>query len=258
VDCEFFGGEKVTWIVWAATAVALLFLGYLCWRGYFLRDPIRWSPDENGILSPADGYVLYIKHIESGQVPVATKKQRDIPLSEIKKETTFAGHEGVLIGIFMTPFSVHVNRAPIEGTIKSRIHFKVGPNFSMLRPFYEIIVSGRPITEDHEYQRTNERLTTGIESDEGTLYVVQIADSWVDRIVSWAAPGDFVGRGERIGMIRFGSQCDVFIPKAMIKEINVNKGQYVYAGVSVLASTPDDEDDYDGEYLAGIRGQENN
>jgi phosphatidylserine decarboxylase len=232
----------VTAIAWVLIAVALLFGAYLGWRLFFLRDPVR-IPPERGILAPADGYILYIKTIEAGTIPVATKKASDIPLPEVTREPEFEGADGVLIGIFMTPFSVHYNRAPCGGTVTSRKHFHVGPNLSMVRPFYEIMVSGKPITEDNEYRHRNERLTTGIQTSQGLLHVIQIADSWVDRIVSWAAPGERVGRGEKIGMIRFGSQCDVFIPRNMIKEISAIKGHYVYAGISVLATTVEGGDD---------------
>jgi len=225
----------MTVLVGLLIAVAILFAAYVSWRIYFLRDPDRAPAAAAGILAPADGYVLYMRDIAAGQVPVATKKKTDIKLSEVQDES-FAGQDGLLIGIFMTPFSVHVNRAPIAGTVDSRVHFRAGPNLSMVRPLYEIFVTGRPTTEDHLFQKKNERLTTGIKTDRGTVFIVQIADSWIDRIVSWAAPGDPIGRGERIGMIRFGSQCDVFIPKAMLSDVTIEKGQYVYAGQTSLAA----------------------
>jgi phosphatidylserine decarboxylase len=106
----------------------------------------------------------------------------------------------------------------------------------MLKPFYEIMVMGRPVTEDHQYQVINERMTTVIEGDNGNICVVQIADSWIDRIVSFVTEGARIERGARIGMIRFGSQCDVFLPSAMVSEITVKKGQYVYAGRTAVAS----------------------
>jgi phosphatidylserine decarboxylase len=227
----------VSALVWLAVAiVALLIIVYVSWRVYFLRDPDRSPAETSGILAPADGYVMYVRDVAAGQVPVATKKNNDIRLSEVQGDA-FQGQEGLLIGIFMTPFSVHVNRAPIAGTVESRVHFRAGPNLSMVRPLYEILVTGKPATEDHLFQKTNERLTTGIKTAAGTLFVVQIADSWIDRIVSWAAPGEPIGRGDRIGMIRFGSQCDVFIPKALVGNVTIEKGQYVYAGQTVLAST---------------------
>lgn len=225
-------------LFWLAAIAVVLFVIFACWRIYFLRDPVRSPEGASGILAPADGYVMYIRQIAAGQVPVATKKNNDIRLTEVQGET-YDGQEGLLIGIFMTPFSVHVNRAPIAGTVESRVHFRAGPNLSMVRPLYEILVTGRPTTEDHPFQKKNERLTTGIKTGAGTLFVVQIADSWIDRIVSWAGPGDAVGRGDRIGMIRFGSQCDVFIPKALVGRVAIEKGQYVYAGQTVLAATKD-------------------
>ena len=89
---------------------------------------------------------------------------------------------------------------------------------------------------DNEYYLTNERLTTGLRTERGTVLVTQIADEWINRIVSWVDPGDVLECGQQFGMIRFGSQCDVFIPDTFDLTVTIKVGQYVYAGETVLGT----------------------
>ena len=99
------------------------------------------------------------------------------------------------------------------------------------------LVLGRmPYETGCDYLVENERLTIALRTDAGHLVsVTQIADKWIDRIVADVEPGDRLERGAQYGLIRFGSQCDVFLPDALIRRVNVSPGQYVYAGETVIA-----------------------
>ena len=219
-------------------ALAALVGGYSYWRSAaFLRDPERSvPPDPSSIVSAADGYITYVKRVESGQMPVAVKKRRTIRLSEyagIDSDTS-----GWLVGTYMTEHSVHRNRAPIEGAVVVREHRGAAPfNRSMARMTANLFLHRTPYDEGCEYLLTNERLTIGVRHADGpTVFVTQIADLWVDRIVAHVEVGENLARGEQYGLIRFGSQCDVFLPDALLDgDVLVRPGQYVWAGESVLA-----------------------
>jgi len=222
-----------------ALSIAAVVLGsYIAWRLYFLRNPQRTTPPGNVVVSPADGCVVYVKKVERGEVPFAVKNSRSIRLSEVHDVKEFEQTSGLLIGIFMTPFSVHRNRAPVHGEVVVKKHFKNQLNLSMVRPFVEIFLRMKHFG-DNEYYLTNERLTTGLRTARGTVLVTQIADEWINRIVSWVDPGDVLKCGQQFGMIRFGSQCDVFIPDTFALTVTTKVGQYVYAGETVLGTYGD-------------------
>ena len=219
-------------IVFLVLLVSVLAV-FAIWRIYFLRDPIRVTPEGNNIVSPADGYILYIKEVRQGDVPIAIKNKRSIPLREITDVREFAGTSGQLIGIYMTPWSVHRNRAPVTAEIALKKHFKTGHNLGMVRSFIETLFRVTPFG-DSDFYLTNERLTTGFKTHRGSVFVIQIADAWIDQIISWVNIGDGIQKGHQYGMIRFGSQCDVFIPDCFKLKLNVKVGQYAYAGETVL------------------------
>lgn len=213
-----------------------LFILYCLWRLYFLRDPKRIIPKGNVLVSPADGFVLYIKPVAKGEIPMAIKNKQNLLLSEVTGVDGFNASSGILVGIWMTAFSAHRNRAPISGTIVLKKHHKNSVNLSMIRPPIELLIKPKTATVDHPYYLTNERLTTGIKTERGTLFVTQIADRWINRIVSWVQEGEKVTTGEQYGMIRFGSQCDLFIPDSFELTLTIQKGQYLYAGESVIGT----------------------
>ncbi|MGN7131826.1 phosphatidylserine decarboxylase [Rhodococcoides corynebacterioides] len=230
----------------AAAAAAAVIAGYSYWRSAaFLRDPTRIPPeDEDTVVAAADGYVTYVKRVEHGEVPVAIKKRRSITLTEYvgaadadPSDRPDPGVSGWLVGTYMTEHSVHRNRAPIAGTVTVREHRGAAPfNRSMARMTANLVLRQRPFDRECEYLLTNERLTIGLRHATGAVvYVTQIADLWVDRIVAHTRPGDRLARGEQYGLIRFGSQCDVFLPDSLVPAVDVRPGQYVWAGESVLA-----------------------
>ncbi|MDI6629918.1 MAG: phosphatidylserine decarboxylase [Rhodococcus sp. (in: high G+C Gram-positive bacteria)] len=220
--------------------LAAPFALFVYWRTrFFFRDPHREPPaDPRAVLAPADGFVTYVKRVEAGSTAFAVKKGRTIVLDEIAGVAST--DSGYLIGIYMSEYSVHRNRIPVSGTVGMRRHRSAAPfNKSMARVGANLLTRRTPYDEGCDYLLTNERLTISIEHESGAVVTVtQIADLWVDRIVAHVAVGDTVERGEQYGMIRFGSQCDVFVPDALVDEITVRPGNYVFAGETTVARSP--------------------
>ena len=185
----------------------------------FYRDPERIPPlTNNVILSPADGTIRYVKTIEKGEVIFSTKGKKRFQLKEITK-TDLLNDGAFLIGIEMSIFDVHVNRAPIDGKIVFQKYTK--GRFLSLRKIESIF--------------ENERLTTIINNNGFQTGIVQIASRIVRRIISYVKEDDMVKIGQRIGMIKFGSQVDLIIPKLNKIKINVHENDEVTAGVTVIA-----------------------
>ena len=186
----------------------------------FYRDPERAAPDiqSDVVLSPADGEVIYVRRSEGGLLPCSTKKGRDYELVELTK-TPLRADDAYVIGIAMSFLDVHVNRAPIAGKVRLRKHFP--GRFGSL---------GRP-----EMVYENERATTIIEREDIEIAVVQIASRLVRQIAAYVDVGENVALGQRIGVIRLGSQVDVVLPVRPGVRVEVRAGQRVWAGQSILA-----------------------
>ncbi len=234
-------GISLSTIVLSVSGLALLGLlaFFLYWRFYyFLRNPPRTVPEgEDKIMAAADGFVTYVKPVQQGEVPIAVKSRRVIPLVELVGLEHEVKQSGYLIGTYMTEYSVHRNRVPISGKIVLCQHRAADRlNRSMARMTANLLFRRQPYDEDCEYLVRNERLTIGIRHASGRLVTVtQIADVWINRIVAWVKVGDVVQRGQQYGMIRFGSQCDVFLPDEMVETILIKPGQYVFAGKTIVA-----------------------
>lgn len=185
----------------------------------FWRDPERVSPDGPGlVVSPADGEVLWIKLTADGETPVVEKAGHSFCLHELTGEpVTSVGAQ--IIAVEMNLLDVHVNRAPIAGTVRLARHIK--GSFLSLRKA--------------EAPFVNERVTSVISSDEHTVATVQIASRLVRRIVSYVREGQALTRGQRLGMIRFGSMVAVILPQSDGLVVRAHVGERVTAGVSVLA-----------------------
>lgn len=222
------------------TLILILFatatLAFLWWRfWFFLRNPARQHPPGNGFLSPADGYVVYIKRVELGLTPIAVKQQKVIPLAELTAYPPLQGCSGFLIGVYMTAFSVHHNRAPLGGRVAELIRVHATKNHSMARMMTHLLVGCRPFEDDCTYLVENDRVTTVIKTNQGYYSLTQIADKWISHIINDCVPGQPLQRGERFGLIRFGSQVDVFLPDELGYRPVVRLGDYVYAGETILA-----------------------
>jgi phosphatidylserine decarboxylase len=221
-------------LISAALAVAV----FLYWRYvWFFRNPVRSVPAESGILAPADGAVVYVKKVEPHQEIISVKAGVSARLVDIMHEE--AGSPKLLIGIFMSPFDVHYNRAPLTGTIDFIRHYPGrGPNIHMGNMHLRLLLRRKPYYKNSVHILQNERTVTRITGEfNGSsipCYVVQIAARSVDGIDSYFQPGQTVERGSIFGMIRIGSQVDVVLPWIDESRIRVRPGDRVRAGESIL------------------------
>jgi len=204
----------LTHAVWlTALAAPAAVYGWVLW---FFRDPERTAPpgSEGGFVSPADGTVSDI-------TPVGP----DSPL----------GCEGTKIGIFMSIFSVHVNRSPCDGRVES-IHHQKGAFLDARDP-----LAG----ERNEAATIRLRVRRG--RREYPVVVRQVAGLVARRILTDLTPGQDLTAGQRIGMIKFGSRLELLLPRELAGAIAVRLGQRVQAGRSLLASAPAPETQAAGE-----------
>jgi phosphatidylserine decarboxylase len=186
----------------------------------FYRDPDRIAPERDDVIvSPADGEVIYIRKSEGGTLPTSTKHGRAYSLRELTK-TPLRSEDAVVIGIAMSFLDVHINRAPIAGRVTLVRHYSGG--FGSLKRSAMVFA--------------NERTTTFIERGDLQVAVVQIASRLVRQIVSFVREGQDVDLGQRIGMIRLGSQVDVVLPMRDDVKVAVQVGMRVKAGESILAT----------------------
>jgi phosphatidylserine decarboxylase len=175
----------------------------------FFRDPNRKIPHNNGlIVAPADGKIL------KGKIDRVQTVHYEDPLMEY---ILSPGGKGILISTFMSPFDVHVNRAPISGKIVKTQHY----------PGKFKIAMRNVLTE-------NEKNLIVIDSEYGKVGVIQIAGFVARRIVQYVEVGDQVKTGDRLGMIRFGSRVDLIIPYENT-ELRVTEGEKPTAGETIIA-----------------------
>lgn len=163
----------------------------------FFRDPDRVIPSEPGaIVSPGDGRVVVVQ------------------------DEDYAGKPGKRVSIFLAVWNVHVNRSPAAGRI-TKMEYRPGKFVAAMRA---------------NASSENEQNVFTLSTDAGELVFKQIAGLIARRVVSWKKAGDTVARGERIGLVRFGSRVDLWVPQQA--QILVKVGQNVKGGSSVLASWP--------------------
>ncbi|MFC7204944.1 protein sorting system archaetidylserine decarboxylase [Haloferax namakaokahaiae] len=183
----FVGAAIFAFVLPPVGAFLLAFGAFVLW---FFRDPER-SPPKEGIISPADGRVSVIR--EEG--------------------------DRVRIGVFMNVTDVHVNRAPVSGTVREVTH--------------------RPGAHKPAFSKDsdkNERVDIVVESEDGEFEISQIAGAFARRIHPYVSAGDELARGERFGHIDFGSRADVLLPPEYgVEDVAVEKGESVTAGESVVA-----------------------
>lgn len=205
-------GVAVVWLTTLGCGAATL-----AYR--FYRDPERVVPDRDDVvLSPADGTVLYVRQSKDGMLPVSTKNGRQVALQELTK-TPLKSQDAVVIGIGLNLLDVHVNRAPFAGRVTTQRHY-AGSFGSLRRP---------------EMVFENERATMVIERDELQVAVVLIASRLVRQIALFVKEDESVSLGQRIGVIRFGSQVDLVLPADRGLKVGVSAGQRVTAGQTIVA-----------------------
>jgi phosphatidylserine decarboxylase len=216
--CTFFQFKPYQVIILELVTIAGISISLLIWR--FFRNPERIPPEpDNYILSPADGRIIYIKRIRKGEIPISEKNGRKFFLNDFTK-TEINFENGYIIGIGMNFLDVHVNRAPIGGKI------------ILLKRIKGLFIS----LKKKEAVLQNERLLTVISTGHYKTGIVQIASRLVRKIVSYLKDGQEVKRGDRIGLIRFGSQVDLILPDLPAMHIKVILNDKVKACTSILAS----------------------
>jgi phosphatidylserine decarboxylase len=204
-------------IITISVVIVLAFF-FLLW---FNRDPKRQPPLREGIIvSPADGRILYIKQFEAGDLPVSRKFSLDIRLEEVKHLQDFL--EGsILIGIYLSPFDVHVTRAPITGRVVLAKH-------TMEQLFLRSVLA---------LKTADERAVCAIQRDDGlTVAVAQMAAYLVRRVILSVQDNEYVEIGQRIGKIRLGSQVDLVLPRRSDVCVIVRPGEKVTAGETIIAT----------------------
>jgi phosphatidylserine decarboxylase len=192
-----FAIARRSWGLWLAAFVLLLLA---LWVAYFFRDPERSG--ERGprlVVSPADGKLIMITEVD---------------------EPSFIGGRAIRLSIFMNVFNVHVNRYPVDGVVKY-IHYNEGKFFNAAA---------------EKSSLENEQMSVGIESGRHRIMVRQIAGLIARRIVTYSKLGETVKQGDRMGIIRFGSRVDVFLP--VDSSLRAKVGDITVAGVTVLAELP--------------------
>lgn len=181
---------------WPLWLVAFLLTLLTLWVAYFFRDPERLGdrgPDL--VIAPADGRVVQVAEVD---------------------EPAFLHGRARRVSIFMNVFNVHVNRYPVSGTVRY-VHYNPGKFLNAA-------------TEKSSLE--NEQMSVGLEHDGTRILVRQIAGLIARRIVTYSREGEQVEQGERMGIIRFGSRVDVFMPTTA--EVLVTEGQTTVAGTTLV------------------------
>jgi len=210
----------------------IIFIVYLYWRfRYFFRDPIRNIPvGDSLVLSPADGTVVYVHPIEKETIPISIKNKNEIHLREMLRNTDYKNAPYQIVGIFMHPTSVHINRSPIKGIIK-QIVYTQNKNLPMTKMWWKVLLKISPYEKGSPHVTENTRNVIEIVG-RITTFVVQIADIYVSKIACYVKEGESVNSGQKIGAILIGSQVDLLLPINV--NIRVKKGDSVKAGESII------------------------
>lgn len=189
-----FALNRRSWPLWLA---AVLLVVIALWVAYFFRDPERTGErGQHLVIAPADGKVVQITEVD---------------------EPAFIKEKAIRISIFMNVFNVHVNRYPVSGVVRYVHH----------NP-------GKFLNAAHDKASLeNEQASVGIESGSNRVLVRQIAGLIARRIVTYGTDGMRVQQGDRMGIIRFGSRVDVFLPLTAKPRLRV--GETTFAGVTVVA-----------------------
>jgi phosphatidylserine decarboxylase len=192
-----FAISRRSWGLWLAALVLLLLA---LWVAYFFRDPERVGDrGPSLVVSPADGKLIMITEVD---------------------EPGFIKGRAIRLSIFMNVFNVHVNRYPVDGVVKY-VHYNNGKFFNAAA---------------EKSSLENEQMSVGVDTGKYQVLVRQIAGLIARRIVTYSRPGEKVKQGERMGIIRFGSRVDVFIPPG--STIKAKLGDATVAGVTILADLP--------------------
>ncbi len=206
------GGITLFFALMAWETLAWPMAGVTLWTLAFFRDPARATPtDDRFVVSPADGLVTLIERV--------------LPPPELSGPDGLGDQPMTRVSIFMSVFDVHINRTPIRGTIKRVVY-----------------IAGKFLNADlDKASEENERQHFLVERSDGVrIGFTQIAGLVARRIVAFVKEGDSVASGQRVGLIRFGSRVDVYLPNGTASR--VIKGQRCVAGETVIAELGVDQD----------------
>jgi len=192
-----FAISRRSWGLWLVAFVLLLLA---LWVAYFFRDPERTGQrGPSLVVAPADGKLIMITEVD---------------------EPAFIQGRAIRLSIFMNVFNVHVNRYPVDGVVKY-VHYNKGKFLNAAA---------------EKSSLENEQMSVGVDTGKYRVLVRQIAGLIARRIVTYSKINDNVKQGERMGIIRFGSRVDVFIPVG--SKVLAKLGETTTAGVMVLAELP--------------------
>lgn len=198
--CWFFLPD---WVAWPM-------IGITGWVAMFFRDPVRTVPQGDAlVVAPADGLITLIQSV--------------LPPPELSGEGGLGDVPLIRVSIFMSVFDVHIQRAPISGTIRRVVY-----------------IAGKFLNADlDKASEDNERQHFLVERSDGVrVGFTQIAGLIARRILAFTKPGDIVAVGQRLGLIRFGSRVDVYLPANAAPRVAL--GQRTIAGETVLAVIGDE------------------
>ncbi len=182
---------------WLTSWLSLVFLILIIYTLAFFRDPDRLVPvDPNAVVAAADGTVTEIAEVEETEILKAKTRR---------------------VGIFLSIFDVHTNRAPIDGRIVYREHRR------------GLCLDARR----SDCSQKNEAMTWAFENSRATIVVRQLTGAIARRIVAWSRMGDELKKGDRFGMIRFGSRTEIYLP--LTATVLVKVGDHVSAGSTIIA-----------------------
>ena len=189
--------NRRSWGLWLLAFVLLLLA---LWVAYFFRDPERTGQrGPSLVVSPADGKLIMITEVD---------------------EPDFIKGRAIRLSIFMNVFNVHVNRYPVDGAVRY-VHYNKGKFLNAAA---------------EKSSLENEQMSVGVETGKRRILVRQIAGLIARRIVTYSKLGDAVKQGDRMGIIRFGSRVDVFLPVG--STLRAKLGDGTLAGVTILAEMP--------------------
>lgn len=205
---------------------------------WFYRDPPREPiKTERAITSPADGQIVYVKEFDDEGGIYSEKLGHKIYLKELSDLPLDLKKEGWIVGIYMSPFDVHFNYAPVRGKVEKISYKKAKMNVPMVDLNEYIRISFLRRAFDNfaaKFHLENERNSLLLGGDDFKVGVVEIADKYVNKITCFVEEGQVLQSGDKIGFIDRGSQVDLIIFKKDLR-FKVEFGQQVHGGQTVIA-----------------------
>lgn len=225
-------------LTWLAGLPVVALAGYGYWRYiWFFRNPTRQAPPGDNLVSPADGTVVYVKEVEPQEQVISIKRGVRASINDIVQADLKMPR--ILVGVFMSPFNVHYNRAPLAGAVEFIHHHPPRPVNRHMGPMHwRTLFQRQPSYKNCVHILDNERTVTkfrgSFQGEEISAYVVQIAGKSVNGIDSYVQPGSQVTKGDIFGMIRIGSQVDLVVTRRPGMQVRVRPGEKVRAGETIF------------------------